>query len=169
LDIYVPTEFEKPLSDYLNAVYLFKERLPFEINITGYEHHFEFYSNFSLDAFETTHLQKYSEDLEKLKVPNKMQCYCFLIEVEKTKLFYSADIGSFDDIKIHLDGCKYVIVESTHIEISEFLKEAPKFEVGKYVLSHLGSPDEVENIAEKVKQSGIKNIRLAQDGMELHI
>lgn len=167
LDIYVPNEFEKPFSQYLYSLYLIKERFPFELKIVGYEHRFEFYGNFSLDAYQTTHLQKYSSEIAALKLPNKMQCHCFLIEVEGKKVFYSADIGSFDDIKDHLDGCKYAIIESTHIKMESFLKEAKEFKVERFIITHLGSPAEVEIISNLILNSGIKNIAIAEDGMEL--
>ena len=167
LDIYVPSEFEKIFNQYLNAVYLFKERMPFELKVIGYEHGFEFYGNFSLEAFDTKHLIRYSEEVEKMKLPNKMQCHLFVINASARKILYSADIDSFDDVKDHLNGCHYAIIESTHIDLNEFLKAAPDFEVNRYILTHLGNPQEVEEIRSAIKKSGLKNIDLAEDGLEL--
>jgi len=167
LDVYVPAEFEKIFNEFLYALYLFKERLPFELKVIGYESGFEFNDGFVLKAFKTRHLQKYAEHIEKLKLPQKMQCQLFQINAAGKKILYSADIESFRDVQDYLDGCHLAIIESTHLDLQEFLQKASDFKVGKYVLSHLGSPPEVEEIRSAIKKSNIRNIELAEDGLEL--
>jgi ribonuclease BN (tRNA processing enzyme) len=167
LDVYVPNEFENPLMQYLYSVYLIRERLPFELKIIGYEHRFEFYGNFNLDAYETRHLHKYSEEIRSLNLPNKMQAHCFVMEIDNKRVFYSGDIESFSEIKGHLDGCEYALIESTHIEILELLDYAPKANVGNFIITHLGTPANVNEIEKSVKDSGVKNVCLGHDGMVL--
>ena len=169
LELYLPSEFVEVFYNYLDAVYLIKEKMPFAMKVIGYESGFEYSQDFSLKACPTRHLYKYKDLIDELKLPNRMQCHCFVIEVGDSKVLYSADIGSLNDIILHLDSCRYAIVESTHIDIDEFLLVAAEKKVGKYIITHLGSSDEVEVIRSKISKSGLKNVELAQDRLVLPI
>lgn len=167
LELYLPSEFVNPFEHYLNAVYLLKEKLPFELEIIGYESGFQFDKGFKLNAYQTSHLQKYKEHIAELGLPNKMQCHCFMIDIDGCRILYSADIGSLSDVEKYFDGCRYVIIESTHINIDEFLQIAPIRKVHKYVITHLGGPEEVARIREAIAKSRLSNVVIAEDRMEL--
>lgn len=167
LDIYVPSEFVGPLKTYLTAVYLIEEKLPFELNIIGYEEGRVFSEDFTLTAIGNRHLHGYAELISELKIPNKMQCHSFEIEIGDKSLFYSSDIFSFEEVKNHLDGKDYVVLESTHIDLDEFFEFAQSVKVGKYVITHLGTEDEVTEIEQRAKKAGLDNLATAVDGMKL--
>lgn len=167
LDVYLPSEFVEIFRQYLYAVYLWQERMPFEIKLIGYESGFEFNNGFSLKAYDTNHLKKYADDIGGLDIPNKMQCHCFQIEIADKRLFYSADLGEFEDVTKYLRNNDYVIIETTHINIEEFLSVCGKYNVGLYILTHLGSPEEVEQIRQAISKSGVSNVSIAEDGLEL--
>ena len=167
VDIYLPSEFVEIFRHYLYAVYLWQERMPFELKLIGYESGFEFDNNFSLKAYGTNHLKRYADDIGGLDIPNKMQCHCFQIEVANKRLFYSADIGVFEDVSKYLNGNDYVIFETTHINIEEFLSVSGEYDVGKFILTHLGSPEEVVQIRQAISKNGALNVSIAEDGLEL--
>ena len=169
LTVYVPEEFIEPLKIYLRSVYLLVERIPFELEIVGYSDGFKYENDFILKAVGNTHLIHYNEWIEKYSMPNKMQSHSFKIEIKDTCIFYSGDIGSFDDIKNHLDGNKYVITELTHLNPTDFFEFIPSVNVGEYIVTHLGNPDDVKRLQVEIKKAGIENITIAMDGMELQI
>jgi ribonuclease BN (tRNA processing enzyme) len=167
LDIYVPSEFVALFKTYLTAVYLIEEKLPFALNVIGYEDGFTFSEDFRLTAIGNRHLQGHAELISELKLPNKMQCHSFEVEVGDKSLFYSSDVFSFDDVKNHLDGRDYVILESTHIDLEQFFEFAPAVNVGRYVISHLGTVEEVAEIEQSARKAGLENLVTAVDGMKL--
>ncbi len=167
LDVYLPSEFVEIFRQYLYAVYLWPERMPFELKLIGYESGFEFDNGFSLKAYETNHLKRYAEDIDGLDIPNKMQCHCFQIEIADKRLFYSADLGEFEDVTKYLRNNDYVIIETTHINIEKFLMVSGEYNVGRYILTHLGSSEEVEQIKQAISKSGVSNVSIAEDGLEL--
>lgn len=169
LDVFVPDEFVKPLQTYLLAVYLIPEKIPFEINIHGYENGFEFTQDFHLTAIGNTHLKPYAELIHELNLPNKMQCHSFQIEIGAKRLFYSADIGGLDDIKPYLDGNDYVVMETTHINLEDFFAVAPSMKVREFVITHLGDDNEVAILHQFAQKAGMENLTTAVDGMELRL
>jgi len=169
LTVYVPVEFVEPLKIYLRSVYLLKEKFPFEFAIVGYSDGFKFNNEFSLEAVANSHLNHYREWIEKYSMLNKMQSHSFKIKVGETRIFHSGDLGSFGDIKDHLDGNKYVITELTHINLNEFFEFISSVNVGEYIITHLSSPFDGKRLQEEIKKSGNDNITIAMDGMELQL
>jgi ribonuclease BN (tRNA processing enzyme) len=166
-DVYIPSEFVQPMRAFLPAVYLIEKKLPFELNIIGYEAGEVFSGEFTLTAIANRHLKGYAQYIERLGLPNKMQCHSFLIEAGSRSLLYSSDISSLDDVKKQLDGKDYVILESTHIDLDEFFAFAQTISVGRYVITHLGTEDEVAEITRLAQKAGLNNLVTAVDGMEL--
>ena len=167
LTVYVPEEFVEPFEIYLRSVYLLVERIPFELEIVGYSDGFKYENDFILEAVGNTHLHHYKEWIEKYSMPNLMQSYSFKIKINDIHIFYSGDIGSFDDIKNHLDGNNYVITELTHLNLTEFFEFIPSISVEEYIITHLGNSEDVKRLHIEIKKAGIDNITIAMDGMEL--
>lgn len=167
VDLFVPEEFVEPLRIYLDAVYLMPKRLPFETNIVGYRDGFEFDADIHLTAIANSHLRKYADVVTKLEIPNKMQAFSFQVQVGEKRLFYSGDIGSFDDIRDHLDGSHLVVMEMSHIDVEAFFESAPTIDVGEFVVTHLESDEMAADLNESAHKAGMDNFCTAVDGMEL--
>jgi len=173
LDVYVPDEFVAPFGAWLRAVYVIQEKLPFELNVHGYRDGFVFDDGFTLKAIGNKHLAGYAEFIEKLRLPNQMQCHSFKIDLPSSaagdggSLFYSADIGDFDDIKPHLDIVDYVVMELTHVDLEQFFATAPALSVGSFVISHLGDEAATADVVQLAEKAGLDNLRIAHDGMSL--
>jgi ribonuclease BN (tRNA processing enzyme) len=167
LDIYLPEEFVKPFSAYLPAVYIIREKLPFELNLYGYRDGFVYEDGFRLQAIGNQHLRGYADFVEKLQLPNRMQCHSFKIDLLGTTLFYSADIGDFDDIKSHLDGVDIVVMELTHVDLERFFEFAASSNVGRFIISHLGDAEETAKLSQLSDKAGLDNLVLAHDGFQI--
>ncbi len=175
LDIYLPEEFVKPFGAYLAAVYVIREKLPFELNLHSYTDGFVFENGFTLRAIGNRHLQGYAEFVKKLSLPNQMQCHSFRIEVPASSggsakcLFYSADVKDFDELKPHLNNVDYAVLELTHVDLEQFFDFAPTASVGKFIVTHLGSRDETAEIELMAEKAGLGNLMIAHDGLQLSL
>ncbi|MCK4632997.1 MAG: hypothetical protein KAT79_06970, partial [candidate division Zixibacteria bacterium] len=76
---------------------------------------------------------------------------------------------TFDDIKNHLDGHSLVVLESTHVDLDQFFEFAQEISVGRYLISHLGSADEIEQIKVLSEKYGLGNLLIAEDGMTIEL
>jgi ribonuclease BN (tRNA processing enzyme) len=170
LTVLVPEEFVDPLESFLRAVYVIPEKLPFDLQVKAYTTG-QVYddSAFRLDAIANDHLSGYKEIIEKHDLPNRMQCHSFVIETNGVRLLYSADLKSFDDIRSHLHNLDVVVIESTHIDMEQFMAFVPSSDVGRWVLTHLGSPAEVDDLRAALNSARLSNVTLAADGMKLEI
>jgi len=169
LELFLPDEFVEPFKAYLNAVYVIPEKMPFELVFNGYSDGFKYSGNFSLKAIGNAHLKGYTELIDRLGLPNKMQCHSFEIEVAGKTIFYSADVADLSEVTGHLDGKALVIAEPTHLDFERFLQIAQTAKVGKYVVSHLGNADEVERIEQMARKAGIDNLITAIDGLRIDL
>jgi ribonuclease BN (tRNA processing enzyme) len=167
LCLYLPEELVQPFEAFMPAVYLMREKLPFEIKIVGYSDGFVFDEGFRLKAVGNRHLTGNRELVERLGLPNKMQSHSFKIQVGGKSLFYSGDTLDFADVRDHLDGHDYAVLESNHLDLTQIFEHAGKIKVGQYIISHLGSQESVVKINEQARKYGIKNLTTAIDGMEI--
>ena len=168
LDLYLPEEFIEPFINWLNAVYMFPDKEQYKMTFHPVTDRFEFDSGlFKATAHQSTHLVKTKDIIEELNLPNKMQCFSYKFQVNGKSLLYSADIGSLDDIKPLVDGSDFVIVESTHIDMSDFISYAQTHTSTNFILTHLGTNEEIAELSDKTKAASLTNIQFAMDGMEV--
>jgi ribonuclease BN (tRNA processing enzyme) len=169
LQIFLPDEFLTPFWTYLNAVYMIRDRLNLHLDVHGYHDGFVFDGDFKLTAIGNSHHAKARDDAIRLGLPNRLQCHSFRIDVGGRSVFYSADVGGFDDIGDQLKDLDYAIIETTHITVEQLIHHARESTVNKYILTHLGGPDEVSLLREQVAAAGVDKISIAADGMRLEL
>lgn len=169
LTIYLPNEFVNVFSNYLYAVYLLPERLSFELEIIGYEADFEYDGDFNLSAYGNSHHGKVKQAVRELGLPNLLHSCSFSISMPNSgkSLFYSGDLGTFEDVRAYLDGHTYAVIESTHVGIDELIEFAKSSDVEKFVVTHLGSEKEIADIDWKIADNGLNNMVTAKEGMTL--
>ncbi|MFH1686608.1 MAG: MBL fold metallo-hydrolase [bacterium] len=165
LDIYVPDEFVRPLLDYLRAVYLIPEKMPFELNVSGYGAGWCFDEAFRLTALANRHLEGYRDLINKLNLPNRMQSHSFVLEVDGVRLYYSADVRDVDDVLPHLATVDIAVVEVTHLDLSTLFSGSSVANIKRVVLTHLGTSDEIDGIKMLIAKHGLDNVSIAHDGM----
>ena len=169
LDVYLPADFVAPFRQFLPALYIIEERLPFALNLIGYESGFVYDAEFKLKAIGNNHLHAYGAIVSELNLPNKMQCCSFDMKIGSKTVFYSSDIATYDDVRPNLDGKDLVLLESTHIDLIEFVRHASTINVGRFVMTHLGTDQEVAEIHRIASEAGLDNIDIAVDGMEIDL
>lgn len=168
LDLYLPEEFIEPFKTYLQAVYLFEEKMPFQMNFHPLTDGALFQSElFQIQAILNDHLLGYAEIIDKQNLPNKMQSFSFLLTVDGKKLLYSSDLASLSPIEPYLNGLEYLIVETTHIKIEELIDVLKTNKINQVIATHLGSKDETMKYVQTALENGLQNIIVAIDGMEI--
>ncbi len=168
-DMYVPDEFVQPFRMFLTSLYLIEEKLGFKLNLIGYKDGYTFEDDFRLRAIGNKHLSHNRELVEQLGLPNKMQCHSFEMGVGDKTILYSSDIATYEDVRPHVDGKDVVILESTHIDLHEFVEHAQAVRVGRFILTHLGSDEEIAEIHAMAAKAGLDNLTTAMDGMEVEL
>ncbi len=170
LTIHVPDEFVEPLKSYLPAVYIIAERFDFDLTILGYSGGTLFEKPLRITAHPNDHLKHYAEDIARLNLPNKLQCHSLAIEADSTRIVHSGDLSSFEDLRHLLKrGDDLVVVESSHIDIAEFLSFAGSNPQTTFLLTHLGDVRAVEELKGRIDKVGLENVRLAEDGLTLPV
>lgn len=168
LSIFLPDEFVNPFRTYLNAVYLFEEKLGFKLEITGYEDGFIYQDAFTLNAVANNHFMGHAEFLKQSDLPNRMQCHSFRVTTGSTVLFYSADVGGMEDIKNKLNGVNLAIVEATHCDARELMELVRQKNVSHLIITHLGDSEQVSQIRNIASDMGMSDIvQTAEDGKTL--
>ena len=167
LEIYLPDEFLEPFKAWLNAVYMFPERVNPELRIDSYLEGVIFDGEFKVTVYPNNHHKKAAETIKQLGLSNKMQCNSLRFDAKNGSVFYSADVGSFEDIRPHLINLDYAIVESTHIDLNDFFEFARNSDVKNWILTHLGNEEEVAELKSKISDAGLTNVVTAEDGMTL--
>lgn len=166
--IYLPDEFVEPFKAYLPAVYLPPERLRLDLEIKGYHEGPVYSGEFLVTAIGNSHQAKLKVEMNQLGYPNRGECFSLKIDVGERCILYSADVGSFEDIRDHLEKVDYAIVETSHIDIEAVFEHArAKSTVGTYILTHLGNSEEVARLKKRIEESGLKNVIVAEDGLRL--
>jgi len=165
LTLYLPEEFVQPFRQFLYSMYLIPEKMPFELELVGYSDGFELGIDGGLiKAFANNHLVHYGEYIEELDLPNRMQSHCFEIAGPSKRLIYSADIRSFDDLLPRLATADIGVIESTHIDLDELFDHADAHPSQEIVITHLGFPEEVEQLRRRIEKRGNDRISVAEEG-----
>ncbi len=167
LDVFVPAEFADPLKACLLAMYLIPDKMPFDLRIVGYEPGKLHDGDYALEALANRHLHGYADLIERLNLPNQLRCHSFLITVNGKRLLYSADIADFADIQESLKGCDVAVIESTHVDLEPLLETARERPNCRFIITHLGSPEEVANLVTMIDKAAADNVVLAEDGLRL--
>lgn len=169
LELYLPQEFVAPFRNYLQAVYIFEDRLPFPLVMQGYQEGIVLEGTLKLEAIRNEHLTKYEEVILESGALNKMQSYSFRITANEKTLFYSGDVASIDDISAHLDQCDLAIVESMHCDTNKILEIAQNTESCRFLLTHFGDSESRQRMQERINETNASNVIIAEDGLALEL
>ena len=118
-------------------------------------------------AIGNAHLGRYAERVQTAGAANQMLAHMFVAEVGERKLFYSADLSSFEEARPYLDGCSIVLIEGSHVDITRLFEIARTLPVTQYVIIHLGPEEEIARLVDLVEKSGLANVTLAEPGRVL--
>ncbi len=167
LDVFVPEEFVEPLNQICRAMYVIPERFKFEVRIAGYSEGTVIEHPIQIKAIANSHFKSYAADIQRLGLPNKLEAHSLTVAVNGTILFYSGDVGNFDEIADEAGKAKVAILETSHLDtvkIGEFIGAHPSV---RFVLSHLTDGDATTPLNDLVRL--FTNVWLAKDGMRVEL
>jgi ribonuclease BN (tRNA processing enzyme) len=167
VDLYIPEEFVDPFERMIEAMYVFRSRLPYELRLVGYDDGFTFEGPFKLRAIANRHLQRYAPYVAELGLPSRLQSFSFDLEINSRRLFHSGDVASFDDVEPYLLHRDYIVVEAAHVDLERLLEHAKHSREGKIIVTHVQSEEQVKEIERAVVEAGVANLVVATDGFRI--
>ena len=170
LTVFLPEEGIEPTARYLWGCYLFPEFTTFQYKLEklnenhGYED-----KEIQIISHLNSHLRNYRELVQLYSYPNRMQCYSLMIEIGERKIVYSSDLGSIYDLSGIAQEADILIVEGLHIESEELFSRLTEWRVKKAIMTHFrpGLDNKEQSIIAMAKKYGVKNFKLAFDGMKV--
>lgn len=160
------------LRNFLINSFVLIERNGFEIEYSeiDYEEKVIISPNFSLMAKQNYHMNDYLPYLDEKKTGFASSSFLFVLG--EKRVFYTADIGSDEDLNLFIqDKPNIIITETTHIEFKRIIDLAAKSSVETIYLTHYS--DELENSLkmkiDKLPEESKRKIILAHDGLTLNI
>jgi ribonuclease BN (tRNA processing enzyme) len=135
LTIYLPEELSQPLRQWLNAIYLGPDFLPFELKLVAWdsEHLFDM-CGLRISPRETTHLQSLSQKFGN----GRFKSYSLRVEHSDFCIVFSGDLGSPADLELQLAyPVDLLVSELAHFPPGELFRFLESHKVGKLLLTHL--------------------------------
>jgi len=170
LNVYLPREAEDGFKRLLYMVYLFPDKLGFDIQFTGVERSFEFDDgNIKIDFFQNSHLFNNKEYILNRTIPNRMQCFSLIITAGDKKFVYSADLGSIDDLDPVIENADLLLAEGMHVELEKMPDLLIEKSVKKMILTHLLDETDKNHIKAMFEKAGFSNIDFASEGMVVEV
>lgn len=158
------------LQSFLLNSFIIPERLNFKITFVGFDFDVEvnLSDNIKFIARKNSHLKKYKSFQQQYNL--SLASPSFLFSSNNSKILYSSDIGSWEDLLLFSPPLDVLICEITHIEIAKLKDVIKKLNPVKTYLIHI--PDEKEAEIEKFlnqNRNDLGQIDLAADGQEILI
>jgi ribonuclease BN (tRNA processing enzyme) len=136
LIIYLPEELSYSLQQWLNAIYLGPDFIPFELKFVAWEAQRAFdVCGLQIQPRETTHLQSLSRKFGN----GRFKSYSVQVEHSDFRIVFSGDLGSPTDLGVQLGNPVDLLVsELAHFRPRELLQFLGTRKVRKLLLTHLG-------------------------------
>jgi len=170
LVIHLPHEAVDPVKSLFRAMYLIREKLPFELSLAPVSAGEAIEAEgVKIEPIANSHLVKYAPFVREYGLKSRQESYSFLIKVGGKSLLYSADLGTEGDILGYLDGLDVLVIESTHIDLGRVLEKAAERGVGRVVLTHLAEDYDVSQALAMGQKAGMANLLIAHDGLRIEL
>ena len=172
LSIFVPEEAVAGVKNFLNTCYLFPGIVSFGIHVDPVTDKFEFeHEGIIIKTHPNRHLMGNQTAIEELKLPHKMQSFCYVLDINGKKIVYSGDIASSDDLAGIVEDSDLLITECFHPKLVKLFSLISESRVKSVVFAHI--PTELEGKEEEIliqaKTMGLENFILAYDGLTIAI
>jgi ribonuclease BN (tRNA processing enzyme) len=172
LNICLPQEAISGVENFLQTLYLFKEKFPLKLNLYPIKSNSVFKNEeINIRAYLNRHLLGNEEVIREYDFPNRMQSFCFVVNWNAKKLVYSGDIGSSGDLANIVFDADLLITECMHPRLEDLLSLIIENKVKSAIFTHI--PVELEGkekiILEKAREFNFHNLRMAYDGLVVEI
>jgi ribonuclease BN (tRNA processing enzyme) len=172
IEIYLPEEAVFWFENMFDALYLFREKLKCRYELKPITRDFLFQDeNLTLKAYPNRHLRSNEKFISEENLPNKMESYCFSLDLGGNRIIYSGDIADMEDIESLIEEVDLFFCESTHIKVEELLELVKRKKVRETILTHIHEQVEVkrEQIIKMAEEMGYRNLKFAFDGMSISL
>jgi ribonuclease BN (tRNA processing enzyme) len=168
LTIFLPAELSKPLQQWLNAIYLSPDFIPFELNFVAWETQpFFEVCGLRISPRETTHLQSLSRKFGN----GRFKSYSLQVEHPDFRIVFSGDLGTPTDLEVQLtDPVDLLVSELAHFPPSELFRFLANRRVRKLLLTHLARElhgNEESIVREARNELSETVVLLANDGLRV--
>jgi ribonuclease BN (tRNA processing enzyme) len=172
LRVFLPEEAVSEVKSFLQTCYLFPEKITPHVIIQPITERFKFEENgVIIKAHPNRHLMGNQNVIEEMKYSNKMQSFCFVLNITAKKIVYSGDIESSDDLAEIIDDADLLITECFHAQPDRLLPLMVEKRVKMLVFTHI--PPELEEKQDEIlfmaKKNGFEKLFMAYDGMVINI
>ena len=172
LNVYLPEEAISGVRNYLNTCYLFPEKITPRLIFHEVTPDFKFEDEgTTIRAHPNGHLRGNESVIQESKYPNKMQSFCYVLDISGKKIVYSGDIESSRDLADIIPDADLLITECFHASPEELLALAVEKKVRSTVLTHI--PPELEGkeaeILRKARKVGFEKLAVAYDGLVIQV
>lgn len=172
LTVYLPAEAVSATREYLDTLYVFLDKLPFELKLEPIRPNPIYRdAELTVSAFQNCHLDGYKQWAAECHPQSHLESYSFVIVTDGKRLVYSGDVGGIDDLKDVLAQPDLLITECMHMDPEELMACLVEKQVSRVVLTHL--PVELEGkepyLLQLAQKHGIENLLVAHDGLSIHL
>ena len=168
LSLYAPAEFARVTTEHLSLYYLFPEAFSFTLHLRTLAAGAEFeLAGCRILPSPTTHLEPYRERVQQGGHTQRCLAFAFSVKAGQARIFYSGDVGRFDDIRDAMQGARFAVVDSTHLDPEGVAAWAEAHPDTTVILSHVSPtwPQGVET--ELSRRYPGASVRLAVEGETL--
>jgi ribonuclease BN (tRNA processing enzyme) len=172
LNVYLPEEALSGVRNYLNTCYLFPEKITPKLIFNPVNSNFRFQDEeISIGVYPNHHLRGNERIIDESDYPNKMQSFCFILNISNKKIVYSGDIESSDDLKDIISDADLLITECFHVKLESLIPLLLEKRVKSTLLTHI--PPELEEkeheMRVKAQKMGYDKLSMAYDGLTIAI
>lgn len=168
LTIFLPEELSEPLQQWLNAIYLGPDFIPFELKFVGWETQPAFnVCALQIQPRETTHLQS----LKNKFGTGRFKSYSIRIKHADFCAIFSGDLGTPKDLGNQFsDPVDLLVTELAHFPPGELFRFLVGRKVGKLLLTHF-APELLGREESIVREAGAllaeTSVLIASDGLRV--
>ncbi len=172
LNVYLPEEAVSGVRDFLNTCYLFPEKIIAKLTLHPVTSDFTFEDQgISIKAHPNRHLKGNQKVIEELRLLNRMQSFCFILDLSKKKIIYSGDVESSNDLTDIIYDADLLITECFHPKLENLIPLMVEKRVKSAVFTHI--PPELEGkekqIVQKARKIGFEKLVVAYDRLVIDI
>lgn len=172
LHIYVHKRLIIHIKEILNNQYLFPDIFGFHVLFSGIEENneFETVGGIKILPGKNSHLKPKLGTNQIKEMP--FIAGSFLIGGDGIKLFYTADIGSKEDLYLFKEmKFQFMISEAAHVSWNDIYEAFGKINPGRLFLTHIdpGSEEQIYANHAKLPQNEKERIIIADDGLAINL
>ncbi len=165
LTIFAPSEAIRGLRALFDLTYLYPLKIGFPIEFValspGGVHRC---GSVRFCPVANRHLERHRVILKGSRKPNRAQCYSFVIEAGRSRMIYSADVGSVNEIASLLPGARFLVVEASHVDfgaLSDIIIDPERLRI---LITHADDEFDFSAARRLLRRSGVRAVASAQEG-----